>query len=57
VDELFPARAPEVLLWETPRNEGAARAVTESLAGARGGRRSHGTSARAAIFAQGKETG
>lgn len=50
--------APELqLLRETPRYVEAERAVTESQAGARGGRRSHGTSARAAIFAQGKETG
>lgn len=31
--------------------------MTETRAGVSGGRRSHGTSARAAIFAQGKETG
>ncbi len=47
--------APEVLRRETPRNRGGARSDREQ--GVSGGRRSHGTSARAAIFAQGKETG
>ncbi len=49
--------APEVVRRETPRNRGGARNDREP--GGSGGRRrrSYGTSTRAAIFAQGKETG